>query len=310
MVMKMKCSVCVTLMMACVGLSEATLVSWDGTSTDITDLAANVSSTGSQAGIWSASTRAVAAVGSQAGFKAALGNPDQRQAIEINAGFDQIFVGGNESSGSSGPYVSMMGFDTSAFGAAEVLTTVSLELKNRTWDTMSVRWFVEAGGSTYVSAVVGTVTPTLTTLTLPDATDIEWFAFDKDLEIGPAGATDPIGASAGTLSLTDVDYVGYHASSAFTSAANWRGAYVNTFSATAGSPLIAKHPHPADGATGVDAIPTLSWTPGDFVQALNEHDVYFGETFDDVNNATKASHPNVTYLNRDVNNFDPGSLEL
>jgi len=72
----------------------------------------------------------------------------------------------------------------------------------------------------------------------------------------------------------------------------------------------ASNPNPANAADGVNSTPILSWTPGDFVQALNEHDVYFGETFNDVNDANSADHPNVTYENRDVNNFDPGALEF
>ncbi len=72
---------------------------------------------------------------------------------------------------------------------------------------------------------------------------------------------------------------------------------------------FAWNPNPYNGEIGVVIHPNLSWTPGDFVRALNEHDVYFGETFDEVNDATSAVHPNVTYENRDVSNFDPGALE-
>jgi len=72
----------------------------------------------------------------------------------------------------------------------------------------------------------------------------------------------------------------------------------------------ARRPNPPEEATNVGIPPTLSWTPGDFVQELNEHDVYLGETFDEVNDATSSDHPNVTYENRDVNNFDAGTLEF
>jgi len=75
-------------------------------------------------------------------------------------------------------------------------------------------------------------------------------------------------------------------------------------------PALAHNPNPYNGETGVVIDPNLSWTPGAYVQEPNGHDVYFGETFDDVNDANSAVNPNVTYLNRDVNSFDPGALEF
>lgn len=76
-------------------------------------------------------------------------------------------------------------------------------------------------------------------------------------------------------------------------------------------PALASDPDPNDFATDVEATRILSWTPGDFVRDVNEHNVYFGETRQDVidvNYANKDGYPNVTCENRDVNNFDP-SLE-
>jgi thioredoxin len=71
------------------------------------------------------------------------------------------------------------------------------------------------------------------------------------------------------------------------------------------SDLIAYNPHPADGDTDVQTEPTLSWSPGMYADT---HNVYFGTDFNDVNNATADSHPNVTFTNVDVNNFKPGTL--
>ncbi|MHC4556974.1 MAG: PEP-CTERM sorting domain-containing protein [Planctomycetota bacterium] len=239
MVVKMKCSVCVALMLACVGLSEAAVVSWNGYSSDITDLGGNVNSTPNSwdvvDSVWSTTDEVVSAVGGQASFKAAIGIlPGQRRIAQINAGSDQIFVGGNENATATppptSPYTILVGFDTSTFGVDEVLTAISIEVRTRpTGDTMSLRWFVEAGLSTYVSGVVDSMTGAeYKTLTLPDATAIEWFAFDKNADIGSA-----VGASVGTLSLTDITYAGYYTSSSFTNNANWHGAFVKTFSATA-----------------------------------------------------------------------------
>ncbi|MDH4203360.1 MAG: PEP-CTERM sorting domain-containing protein [Phycisphaerae bacterium] len=234
--MKMRMIV-LLLVAACVGLSEATVIGWDGYSTDISGLAANVNSAPGvwEAGdtVWATTDEVVAAVGSQTSFKAALGvAPGARNIAQINAGSDQVFVGGNEVLPPAGvaPYTTLVGFDTSAFGVDEVLTGISVELKARqATDTLSLRWFVEAGGSTYVSGVVDAAIDSAAyrTLTLSDATAIEWFAFDKNANIGSA-----IGSSVGTLSLTDVDYVGYHTSSTWTTDANWHGAYVKTFSAS------------------------------------------------------------------------------
>ncbi len=51
-------------------------------------------------------------------------------------------------------------------------------------------------------------------------------------------------------------------------------------------PIKAHDPSPADGATDVFRDVVLSWTQGEFAAQTNGHKVYFGENFDDVNNAT------------------------
>jgi len=218
-------------MVACVGLSQGASVSWDGTSSDIVDLTANVASPGSWTtadSVWSTTDEVVGAVGTQASFKAAIGRlPAQRMVAEVNASLNSVFVGGNELSGSAtSPYTTLVGFDTSAFAVDAVLESISVTLSSRVaGDTMSVRWFVEAGGSTYISGVVDLdVGSTPKTLTLSDATAIEWFDFDDSVNIGSA-----IGASVGTLSFSDVDYVGYYTSSSFTADANWHGAWLTNF---------------------------------------------------------------------------------
>jgi Concanavalin A-like lectin/glucanases superfamily len=50
---------------------------------------------------------------------------------------------------------------------------------------------------------------------------------------------------------------------------------------------LASNPDPRDGALVEDTWVTLSWRPGDFAVS---HDVYLGETFDDVNTATPDSN--------------------
>jgi len=53
-----------------------------------------------------------------------------------------------------------------------------------------------------------------------------------------------------------------------------------------GSRTAASDPNPDDGETEVFRKPILSWTQG---MHADQHDVYFGTSFNDVNNATKAS---------------------
>jgi len=52
-----------------------------------------------------------------------------------------------------------------------------------------------------------------------------------------------------------------------------------------GNPF-ARGPDPADGAMISETWVSTSWTPGDFAVS---HDVYFGDNFDDVNDATRES---------------------
>ncbi|MCH8119092.1 MAG: LamG domain-containing protein, partial [Planctomycetes bacterium] len=51
-------------------------------------------------------------------------------------------------------------------------------------------------------------------------------------------------------------------------------------------PGAASKPSPADEATDVPREGTLSWTPGEFAAPTNGHKVYFGQSFNDVNDAT------------------------
>ena len=64
-------------------------------------------------------------------------------------------------------------------------------------------------------------------------------------------------------------------------------------------PKTSYNPDPPDGAGLADTAVTLSWTPG-FGSKL--HTVYFGEDYDEVNNATVG-------VPRGTASYDPGSLE-
>jgi hypothetical protein len=65
-------------------------------------------------------------------------------------------------------------------------------------------------------------------------------------------------------------------------------------------PKTAYFPDPADGAEAVDVDVQLSWTPG-FGAKL--HTVYFGESFEEVDNATGGSSQGIT-------TYTPGTLKM
>ena len=76
------------------------------------------------------------------------------------------------------------------------------------------------------------------------------------------------------------------------------------WSFTVTSSPFATNPNPADGATGVATNADLSWTPG---VGGTSHDVYFGISFNDVNDATDYS----TLPGRGrqtATSYDPGTL--
>ncbi len=60
-------------------------------------------------------------------------------------------------------------------------------------------------------------------------------------------------------------------------------------------------PVPGNTADPVTLNPTLSWSPGEWVKALNEHAVYFGTSFADVNSGAAGAYQGL----RDVNNYTP-----
>ncbi|MHC4387804.1 MAG: LamG domain-containing protein [Planctomycetota bacterium] len=70
-------------------------------------------------------------------------------------------------------------------------------------------------------------------------------------------------------------------------------------------------PLPHDGAAEVRIDTDLVWRPGDYVNDVNGHDLYFGTDWDEVSDANSTDDPNVEYHNLDVNTYDiPYLLEL
>ena len=70
--------------------------------------------------------------------------------------------------------------------------------------------------------------------------------------------------------------------------------------------LIAGNPSPENKATDVRRDPTFVWKSG---TNIDTHDIYLGTDFSDVNDATTDVHPNVAFIQSDVNNYTPGNLE-
>ena len=87
--------------------------------------------------------------------------------------------------------------------------------------------------------------------------------------VTPAGVTFHIGFAAGEFWIDGVRF--------------YEGDYVEP---DLGLPELASRPNPKDGAYHEDTWITLSWTPGTYAVS---HDVYLGEDFDVVNDATRDS---------------------
>ncbi len=68
----------------------------------------------------------------------------------------------------------------------------------------------------------------------------------------------------------------------------------------------ATNPYPADGAIEVDPNTMLSWTPG---CGAIFHDVYLGESYDDVAGANSGDLSGIYRGRLDANSYNPGGLE-
>jgi len=83
--------------------------------------------------------------------------------------------------------------------------------------------------------------------------------------------------------------------------------YLEVQEAMAGTPPgAASTPYPVDEATDVPRDVILSWTSGQFA---DKHNVYLGNSFDDVNNADSSS-PLLIGPGSDANTYNPGRLDF
>jgi hypothetical protein len=66
-------------------------------------------------------------------------------------------------------------------------------------------------------------------------------------------------------------------------------------------------PYPYDDQNDASPNSVLIWMPGDLAAS---HDVYFGTSWNEVDDANRSYHPNVDYNNVTETTYDPGPLEL
>ena len=101
---------------------------------------------------------------------------------------------------------------------------------------------------------------------------IEWAEYTFTAEATNASIKLQIQWDAGVEVPYWLDFVSLYA-----------GEYVAGIEPSGWSQVMAADPDPADGAADVPRDVVLSWTPGEYA---NTHDVYFGNSFEDVNAAT------------------------
>ena len=70
---------------------------------------------------------------------------------------------------------------------------------------------------------------------------------------------------------------------------------------------MAYAPQPEDGERDLATSTTVSWTPGIYA---DKHNIYFGTSFDDVNDANSTNVPDgvIFIQNQELNSYDPGGL--
>ncbi|MBN2129571.1 MAG: DNRLRE domain-containing protein, partial [Sedimentisphaerales bacterium] len=168
-------------------------------------------------------------------------------------------------------------------------------LDNIDWDERSLTWNNAPGNST---ADLGGLDASKTTL------------------VATVHFTDGVAGDAFTIDILDVletDTDGIvqfvlHNSNGLLNFATWdhaTEAWRPFITVTEGSRTKAKKPYPAKDATDVPYDVLLAWTPGAYAPAVNGHNVYFSDSFDDVNDGVALVSPG-----QDANSYDPGRLEF
>ena len=204
-----------------VAVVHGEMISWYHSNPDITNLSADVVAapntwtTADQA--WNTSDEVIPAVGAQAALKAALSNvSDTVQNALVSVSANAIIVHGGGQSSAPSPYYTVAAFDVRSVDRSYVLNRIHIRKAKDTNDVSHWRWFVDAGGQTYVSEDLGEFFGYVDVDLFNDE-QLEWFVFDGDVNLA-----DAIGASVGIHSLYEmnfgqVDYVGVYTCLLYTS---------------------------------------------------------------------------------------------
>jgi len=181
----------------------------------------------------------VPAVGERAAFKVAFSDydtdgsrKDYHAGCQIRKeGPGEILIG-NGGAAVTESCAAMVGFDTASALDATTLDRMRVTLrKENSSDQTAFRWFVQVGGSTYVSEVVSAnVSIWYATYTLDSDTPVEWFRLDKTKSLGD----DAVGASVGKQPLKNLRVeklmsAGIYVQHTFPAPAIWHGIRIKRF---------------------------------------------------------------------------------
>ncbi|MHC4987974.1 MAG: PKD domain-containing protein [Planctomycetota bacterium] len=196
------------------------MVTWDGSTNPVTANIDHIADANDIA--WSTTGASFAAIGKNAAFKTAsskyVGGPgtgtvtlSESQIAEVDPDLIRMRIRNiaDPNDPSVPNFAGLVGFDTTAWPAADVLVAVSIGDAATARAAADFRWFVESAGSTYVSEIVATVSEAVD-LSLDDATSLEWFNLDPAVNIDGAIGTSIGTGTLASLAFDDVDAVGFY----------------------------------------------------------------------------------------------------
>lgn len=177
---------------------------------------------------------------------------------------------------------------------------------------------INAGGLTMGGAGIATMDITEGTLIIDgDWTGVTGYIFDPDndtptSEYGNPGYTGTLAGliSKGLITAYDVKNGEIAANDQRVVVKldyNRTNPGKTTLFATTLDPYLAWNPNPCNGASGQPQLTIISWSQG---KNAASHNMYFGTSFNDVNNATTSSPEFKGNQVLDANSYDAGPLDL
>jgi hypothetical protein len=170
------------------------------------------------------------------------------------------------------------------------ITSLNLDLSGIDFDTAYIEFYIDGGTNAigYLELRLGGVAwnPDFqnTSVTVDDQPGYELVkVMLKDfIGIGTSSGVSPTNLDEFTGGTGMIDRISW----GFEAAGDLFVDEIRILDAAGGVTAIASNPGPADGVYHEDTWVTLSWKPGDFAAS---HNVYLGDNFDDVNEATRDS---------------------